>query len=94
MEGNESANKSGSVASNEESRTMATDHYMSDLHESMKSLHEKFDGLSGQYANLNNDVHGRDGIDSRICLVEAEVGDITYNNAENNGKFEKNHRRN
>ena len=39
MEGNESANKSGSVASNEESRTMATDHYMSDLHESMKSLH-------------------------------------------------------
>ena len=68
---------------------MATDHYMSDLHESMKSLHENFDGLSGQYANLNNDVHGRDGIDSRICLVEAEVGDITYNNTENNSKSAK-----
>ena len=66
---------------------MAADLDVGGLHASLTSLHAKFDTLNNQYKAIHEDIHGPDGIDNRVCLIEAEVGDLTYQSTEHQATY-------
>ena len=72
-----------------EPNKMVADLDVSGLYASLTSLHAKFDTLNNQYKAIDKDIHGQDGIDNRVCLIEAEVGDLTYQSTEHQATYIK-----
>ena len=38
---------------------------------------------------IDKDIHGQNGIDNRVCLIEAGVGDLTYQSTEHQATYSK-----
>ena len=68
---------------------MAADLDVSGLHASLTSLHAKLGTLNNQYKAIDKDIHAQNGIDNRVCLIEAEVGDLTYQSTEHQATYTK-----
>ena len=81
-------NDSKSSDKDEEPNKMAADLDVSGLHASQTSLHAKFDTLN-QYRAIDKDIYGQDGLDNCVCLIEAEVGDLTYQSTEHQAMYSK-----
>ena len=67
---------------------MASHPALTQIETSLNDLHAKVDALGSNYDSIYQDLHSLNGIDSRLCLLDAEVGDATYKYTETEGNYQ------